>query len=306
MSLQNEAQQAVQFAVTFVVSAGDGGFVCDDELQNYLNAGYSDAAAPGQTTIQIGCDEVQLLSGTRLLTLDFGINQNQRLEPNTGGVGTNTVFPLTTRSGGANIPVPELVVFGDSDSKFICRNQDLCTQSGFVYVSSSNIQVGKAAEVIRIQGTLCNEGFGTAPEWRLDKTVDNVRVEVALQYTTADEERVRCYANNAFNSAGGTHLSGFRAALTRALNTYGSKEGMFKNDLKPVAEDFREGLTAVVSVQVPEPQLEAQTKVRLNKGVVFTTTKVREERAYQVANRSQQDRLLVLEHPYRPEFAIVS
>jgi DNA gyrase subunit B len=98
----------------------------------------------------------------------------------------------------------------------------------------------------------------------LDKTVDNVRVEVALQYTTADEERVRCYANNAFNSAGGTHLSGFRAALTRALNTYGSKEGMFKNDLKPVAEDFREGLTAVVSVQVPEPQLEAQTKVRLN------------------------------------------
>jgi DNA gyrase subunit B len=98
----------------------------------------------------------------------------------------------------------------------------------------------------------------------LDKTVDNVRVEVALQYTTADEERVRCYANNAFNSAGGTHLSGFRAALTRALNTYGSKEGMFKNDLKPVAEDFREGLTAIVSVQVPEPQLEAQTKVRLN------------------------------------------
>ncbi len=98
----------------------------------------------------------------------------------------------------------------------------------------------------------------------LDRTVDDVRVEVALQYTAADEERVRCYANNAFNSAGGTHLSGFRAALTRALNTYGSKEGMFKNDLKPVAEDFREGLTAVVSVQVPEPQLEAQTKVRLN------------------------------------------
>jgi DNA gyrase subunit B len=97
-----------------------------------------------------------------------------------------------------------------------------------------------------------------------EKTVDEVKVEVALQYTTADEERVRCYANNAYNSAGGTHLIGFRTALTRALNTYGSKEGLFKNDLQPVGEDFREGLTAVVSVQVPDPQLEAQTKVRLN------------------------------------------
>ncbi len=98
----------------------------------------------------------------------------------------------------------------------------------------------------------------------MEKVVDTVRVEVAVQYTTADEERVRCYANNAYNSAGGTHLSGFRAALTRTLNAYGSKENLFKNDLQPIGEDFREGLTAVVSVQVPEPQLEAQTKVRLN------------------------------------------
>jgi DNA gyrase subunit B len=98
----------------------------------------------------------------------------------------------------------------------------------------------------------------------MDKTVDQVRVEVAIQYTTDEEERVRCYANNAYNSVGGTHLSGFRAALTRALNTYGDKEGLFKNDLKPIGEDFREGLTAIVSVQVPEPQLEAQTKIRLN------------------------------------------
>ncbi|HEV3081460.1 MAG TPA: DNA gyrase subunit B [Gemmataceae bacterium] len=98
----------------------------------------------------------------------------------------------------------------------------------------------------------------------IEKTLDNVRVEVALQYTTEEDERVRCYANNAFNSVGGTHLSGFRAALTRALNTYGDKEKLFKNDLKLIGEDFREGLTAVVSVQVPEPQLEAQTKIRLN------------------------------------------
>jgi DNA gyrase subunit B len=98
----------------------------------------------------------------------------------------------------------------------------------------------------------------------IDRTQDSVRVEVALQYTTSDDERVRCYANNAFNSMGGTHLVGFRSALTRTLNAYGDKGGLFKGDLKPIGEDFREGLTAVVSVQVPEPQLEAQTKVRLN------------------------------------------
>jgi DNA gyrase subunit B len=98
----------------------------------------------------------------------------------------------------------------------------------------------------------------------IEKTVDDVRVELALQYTTGEEERVRCYTNNAYNAGGGTHLSGFRAALTRSLNGYGTKENLFKNNLAPIGEDFREGLTAVISIQVPEPQFESQTKIRLN------------------------------------------
>jgi DNA gyrase subunit B len=98
----------------------------------------------------------------------------------------------------------------------------------------------------------------------IDKAVDDVRVELALQYTTGEEERVRCYTNNAYNAGGGTHQSGFRAALTRTLNAYGSKEDLFKNGLTPTGEDFREGLTAVISIQVPEPQFESQTKIRLN------------------------------------------
>lgn len=98
----------------------------------------------------------------------------------------------------------------------------------------------------------------------VDRRFEDIRVEAAIQYTTSEEERVRCYANNAFNSMGGTHLVGFRTALTRTLNAYGSKENLFKNNLTPIGEDFREGITAIVSVQVPEPQLEAQTKVRLN------------------------------------------
>jgi DNA gyrase subunit B len=92
--------------------------------------------------------------------------------------------------------------------------------------------------------------------------VGDIRIEVALQFTGSEEERVRCYANNGYNPVGGTHLSGFRAALTRALNAYGTKEGLFKN-VTPIGEDFREGLTAVVSVQHPEPQFESQNKIRL-------------------------------------------
>ena len=98
----------------------------------------------------------------------------------------------------------------------------------------------------------------------IEKIVDDVRVEVALQYTGGEEERIRCYTNNAYNSGGGTHLSGFKGALTRTLNSYGTKENLFKNDLAPIGEDFREGITAIISVQVPEPQFESQTKIRLN------------------------------------------
>ncbi len=96
----------------------------------------------------------------------------------------------------------------------------------------------------------------------VEKMVDNVLVEVALQYTTGDEERVRCYANNGYNPVGGTHMSGFRAALTRTLNAYGTKAEIFKN-VSPIGEDFREGVTAIVSIQHPDPQFESQNKIRL-------------------------------------------
>ena len=97
----------------------------------------------------------------------------------------------------------------------------------------------------------------------IDRTVDEVRVEVAFQYTTGEDERVRCYANNAHNPNGGTHLSGFRTAITRSLSTYGKKMNLFKN-VEPIGEDYREGITAVVSVALQDPQFESQTKIKLN------------------------------------------
>ena len=98
----------------------------------------------------------------------------------------------------------------------------------------------------------------------IEKTVDDIRVELAIQYTTSDEDRTRCYTNNAYNPVGGTHMSGFRAGLTRTLNAYGTKENLFKNNLAPIGEDFREGITAIVSVSVPEPQFESNNKLKLN------------------------------------------
>lgn len=97
---------------------------------------------------------------------------------------------------------------------------------------------------------------------RVSGESDNVMVEVAMQHNDGYTENVRAFANNIFNVDGGTHMSGFRSALTRSLNTYAKKNNLFK-DVVPAGEDFREGLTAVISVRVPEPQFESQTKVKL-------------------------------------------
>ena len=92
--------------------------------------------------------------------------------------------------------------------------------------------------------------------------VDGVGFEVAMQYSSEFSENVHSYVNNIHTIEGGTHVSGFRTALTRALNNYGKKEGMFK-DLTPAGDDFREGLTAVISMRVPHPQFGGQTKTKL-------------------------------------------
>jgi DNA gyrase subunit B len=90
----------------------------------------------------------------------------------------------------------------------------------------------------------------------------DIEVEIALQYNDGYNENVRCFANNISNPDGGTHLSGFRSAVTRSLNGYGKKADLFK-DFEPTGDDFREGLTAVVSVTLPEPQFQSQYKTKL-------------------------------------------
>ena len=97
-----------------------------------------------------------------------------------------------------------------------------------------------------------------------EKEIDNIQVEVALQYTETYNEIILTFANNINTQEGGTHLSGFRAALTRTINDYARKKNFLKtNDENLAGEDVREGCTALISVKIPDPQFEGQTKTKL-------------------------------------------
>ncbi len=101
------------------------------------------------------------------------------------------------------------------------------------------------------------------------KQKDGVVVEAALQYTDSFVENIFSYANNIHTIDGGTHEAGFKAALTRVINDYGRKYNILKNGLQNLSgEDIREGLTAVISVKVPDPQFEGQTKTKLGNSEV--------------------------------------
>lgn len=107
-----------------------------------------------------------------------------------------------------------------------------------------------------------------SPFYAVD-TKDDVYVEVSLQYTDAYSETVLSFANNINTSHGGTHLTGFRNALTRIVNEYGRKNNLIKdNEANLSGDDIREGLTAIVSVKVPNPEFEGQTKEKLGNSEV--------------------------------------
>lgn len=111
----------------------------------------------------------------------------------------------------------------------------------------------------------------------IEKKVKDNMVEVALQYTDGYTENIYSFANNINTHEGGTHLSGFKTAMTKVVNDYSRKNGILKEkDSNLLGEDIREGLTAVISIKLPEPQFEGQTKTKLGntavRGVVDSVT----------------------------------
>ncbi len=104
----------------------------------------------------------------------------------------------------------------------------------------------------------------TEPIFSIEKSVDEVSVEVAMAYADDFSERVLAFANHVHTGGGGTHLTGFRAALTRQINAYAKSSNFIKDNESLSGDDLKEGLTVVISVNLPEPQFEGQTKDKLN------------------------------------------
>ncbi|MBU6391047.1 MAG: DNA topoisomerase (ATP-hydrolyzing) subunit B [Planctomycetota bacterium] len=96
-----------------------------------------------------------------------------------------------------------------------------------------------------------------------EKESEGTIVEVAMQYNDGYSENIYSFANNINTVEGGTHLSGFRAALTRTLNNYAKSKGLLSEEKAPTGDDYKEGLTAVISIKTPDPQFEGQTKTKL-------------------------------------------
>ncbi|WP_441000011.1 DNA topoisomerase (ATP-hydrolyzing) subunit B [Fodinibius sp. SL11] len=108
----------------------------------------------------------------------------------------------------------------------------------------------------------------------IEGEVDMVPVELAIQYNGSYSQNVHSYVNNINTREGGTHISGFRRALTRSLKKYAKDNNLIKSDISVSGSDFREGMTAVLSVKVPEPQFEGQTKTKLGNSEVQSAVEV--------------------------------
>ncbi len=175
--------------------------------------------------------------------------------------------------------LPDTTIF--PDIKFVYdtiakRLQEMAFLNAGIRIQLSDERTGQSDEFLYHDGLIEFVKYLNRTEDPLVPTVIYVKgrneeldseVEVAVQHNLGFNENVRTFANNISNLEGGTHLSGFRSALTRAIGNYGKKENLFK-DFVPTGDDFREGLTAVIAVRVPDPQFEGQTKTKLGNSEV--------------------------------------
>lgn len=185
----------------------------------------------------------------------------------------------TPLSGTSHRFFPDSEIFSDItfDLETIikqCRAHAFLTGGLKFTITDERVEEGRIPLVYQLyfeQGVKSYVNFMNIDEKTLGDTFfvseehEGVIVETAIQYNNTMDENVKCYANNIINPEGGTHLAGFRAALTLALNDYAGSQELMKGVKGNLSgDDVREGLTAVVSVKVANPQFEGQTKMKLN------------------------------------------
>ncbi|MCK6483410.1 MAG: DNA topoisomerase (ATP-hydrolyzing) subunit B [Phycisphaerae bacterium] len=184
------------------------------------------------------------------------------------------VIGATRRTGTRVRFKPDAEIFSETSFKFETlarRLRELAYLNQGVHITISDARTGRAEEYQYEDGLRefikhLNEGKESLhkPQVLHDEDESQKLVcDIAFQYHSGFNETLLAYANNVHNIDGGTHLTGFKAGLTRTMNAHARKANLLKKDLVPSGDDYREGLTAVISVKVPDPQFEAQTKVRL-------------------------------------------
>ena len=183
--------------------------------------------------------------------------------------------------------IPDSEIFEEIEWKFATITQRLremaFLNSGLEIIAEDKRVDNERREVFKFKGGIVEfvEYLDENREALIPKPIrisgerDSVTVEIALIWNDSYQENIYSYVNNINTIEGGTHLVGFRAALTRTLNNYAVKNNIFKNEKFSLSgDDCREGMTAVISIMVPEPQFEGQTKTKLGnsevKGIVET------------------------------------
>ncbi len=171
---------------------------------------------------------------------------------------------------------PDREVFkeaGDAEYKYEVlanRLRELAYLNEGLEINIEDERTGKKEEFKYTQGLVeyvrgLNEGKNALTSviyFRKEEPVSRLIIEVAMQYNDGYNETILTFANNINNHDGGAHLSGFKTALTGTVNRYAESKGLMK-DVRPSGDDVREGLTAIISVKLPEPQFESQTKDKL-------------------------------------------